>query len=63
MILLEKINFSALKDYFKKTALGIMLSLFDKVHCVSHDVARQFASYLKVLKLFMENISSNIKWD
>ena len=49
-------QFIGLKGFFKKTALGLMLSLVDRIHCVSHDARDNLLTYLPILKVFEHKV-------
>jgi len=45
-------QFVGLKGFAKKFALGAMLSMVDRIHCVSNDARANLLVYLPIMKLF-----------
>jgi glycosyltransferase involved in cell wall biosynthesis len=49
-------QFTGLKGLVKRIALGMMLTLIDCIHCVSHDARENLLAYLPILKLFKHKV-------
>jgi glycosyltransferase involved in cell wall biosynthesis len=49
-------QFIGVKGLAKKSALGVMLSVIDCIHCVSNDARDNLLEYLPILKLFKHKI-------
>lgn len=45
-------QFIGIRGFIKKAFLGLMLSMIDSIHCVSHDARNNLLEYLTILKLF-----------
>lgn len=49
-------QFVGLKGFIKRIALGAMLSMVDRIHCVSNDARDNILAYLPILKLFKRRV-------
>ncbi|MBS0168632.1 MAG: glycosyltransferase family 4 protein [Nitrospira sp.] len=49
-------QFVGLKGLIKRVALGAMLSMVDRIHCVSNDARANLLAYLPILKLFKHKV-------
>jgi len=49
-------QFVGLKGFVRKSALGVMLSMIDCIHCVSNDARDNLLAYLPILKLFKQKV-------
>jgi len=49
-------QFIGLKGLVRKAALGMMLSMIDCIHCVSHDARDNLLAYLPILELYKRKV-------
>jgi glycosyltransferase involved in cell wall biosynthesis len=49
-------QFIGLKGFVRKVALGMILSMIDCIHCVSHDARDNLLAYLPILKLYKHKV-------
>ena len=49
-------QFIGVKGFIRKTTLGLMLSLVDRIHCVTYDARDNLLAYLPLLRFFKRKI-------